>query len=156
MLTLFSFLSREIQVFLIATLPVIELRGAIPYGVAMGMNPIHAALVCLAGSMVPVPFLLFFLRPFFSKMRSYRLIRKFEKWLIHRTDKRAKNIKKYSALGLMFFVAIPLPSTGVWTGAIAAALLNMRIKHAFFAILVGNIIAAFIVTFLSHVAVVNL
>ncbi|WIF96118.1 COG2426 family protein [Caminicella sporogenes] len=148
--------SREIKVFFLSMLPVIELRGAIPYAVSMGMIPIHAALVCLAGSMIPVPFILFFLRPFFSKMRRHKLIRKFEDWLINRTIKRAKNVKKYEALGLMLFVAVPLPSTGVWTGAMAAAFLNMRIKHAFFAIFVGNTIAAFIITFLSHIAAVKM
>ncbi len=151
-----NFISREIQVFLIASLPIIELRGAIPIGISLGMSPLHAALVCLAGSMLPVPFLLFFLKPFFKKLRCFTAVKKFEDWLIKRTERKARNIKKYSTLGLVLFVAVPLPSTGVWTGSIAAALFNLRIKSAFIAILIGNIIAAFIVTFLSHMAVMNL
>ncbi len=155
-MSILNFFSREIEVFLISTLPIIELRGAIPYAIANGMNPIHAALLCIAGSMVPVPFLLFFLRPFFAKLRKISMIRRLEKWLINRTERKAGNIKKYSAFGLILFVAVPLPSTGVWTGAIAASLFNLRIKHAFFAILLGNIIAAFIMTVLSHIAVLNI
>ncbi|SHJ66215.1 COG2426 family protein [Paramaledivibacter caminithermalis] len=155
-MSLVDFLSRELKVFLLATLPVIELRGAIPYGIAMGMNPIHAAFLCVAGSMIPVPFILFFLKPFFMRLRSISMIRKFEKWLIKRTERKAKNIKKYSILGLVFFVAIPLPSTGVWTGAMAAAFLNLPIKYAFFAIFLGNIIAALLLTVLSHLAILNI
>lgn len=151
-----NFFSREIQVFLISALPIIELRGAIPYAVAKGMSPIHAALLCIAGSMLPVPFLLFYLRPFFAKLRKVTIVSRFEEWLINRTERKAGNIKKYSMLGLVLFVAVPLPTTGVWTGAIAAALFNLRIKHAFFAILLGNSIAAFIMTFLSHVTISNL
>lgn len=155
-MNILNFISREIQVFLIASLPIIELRGAIPIGISLGMSPLHAALVCLAGSMLPVPFLLFFLKPFFKKLRCFPIVKKFEDWLVNRTERKAKNIKKYSTLGLVLFVAVPLPSTGVWTGSIAAALFNLRIKSAFIAILVGNTIAAFIVTFLSHIAVVNM
>jgi len=80
------------------------------------------------------------------------IIEKFEKWLTKRVERKAGNIKKYSVFGLVLFVAIPLPSTGVWTGAVAAALFNLRIKHAFFAILMGNTIAASIITFLSYFA----
>ncbi|MDK2920033.1 MAG: hypothetical protein PWQ37_2766 [Candidatus Petromonas sp.] len=152
---IFDFLSREVKVFLISALPVIELRGAIPVAISLGMNPIHAALLCIVGSMMPVPFLLFFLKPFFNKLRRVTVVRKFETWLINRTERKAKNVKKYSILGLALFVAVPLPSTGVWTGAIAASLFNMRIKHAFLAIFAGNVVAAFIVTFLSHIAVVQ-
>ncbi|MCT4566284.1 MAG: small multi-drug export protein [Maledivibacter sp.] len=153
---LVDFLSRELRVFLLSTLPIIELRGAIPYGIAVGMNPIHAAFLCIVGSMVPVPFLLFLLKPFFTKLRRIYMIREFEIWLIDRTERRAGNIKKYSILGLVLFVAIPLPSTGVWTGAIAAAIFNLRSDHAFFAILLGNIIAAILLTILSRLAILNL
>jgi len=154
--SLLDFLSRELKVFLISTLPVIELRGAIPYAISLGMYPLHAALLCIGGSMVPVPFLLFFLKPFFARLRNIYVIRKFEAWLIKRTERKAGRIKRYSMLGLILFVAIPLPSTGVWTGAIAAALFNLRIKHAFFAIFAGNVIAAFIITFLSHIASIKI
>jgi len=153
---LLDFLSREVKVLLVAALPIIELRGAIPIGVAMGMSPIHAALICIIGSMIPVPFLLFFLKPVFAKARNFEISRKFVNWLTARTERKTGQIKKYSLVGLALFVAVPLPTTGVWTGAIAASLFNLRIKYAFLAILIGNIIAAFIVTFLSHMVVLSL
>lgn len=155
MMEIFDFLSREIRVFLIAALPIIELRGAIPIGVAMGMHPIHSAIVSLLGSMLPVPFILFFMKPIFAQMRNFEISRRLADWITKRTERKAKNVKKYSLYGLVLFVAVPLPTTGVWTGSLAAALFNLRIKHAFIAILTGNIIAAFIVTFLSHVATLS-
>ncbi|SKC56003.1 COG2426 family protein [Maledivibacter halophilus] len=151
-----DFISREFKVLFISALPVVELRGGIPFAIAMGMNPIHAAVLCIIGSMIPVPFLLFFLKPFFAKLRRISIIRRLEVWLINRTERKAKNIKKYSLLGLILFVAIPLPSTGVWTGSVAAALFNFRIRNAFLAIFIGNIIAATIITFLSQLAAMNI
>lgn len=151
-----DFLSRELKVILVSALPVVELRGGIPFAIAMGMNPIHAAILCIIGSMIPVPFLLFFLKPFFTKLRRIKIIRRLEVWLINRTERKARNIKKYSLLGLVLFVAIPLPSTGVWTGSMAAALFNFRIRNAFLAIFIGNIIASIIITLLSQFAVMNI
>ncbi len=152
MKTILEFLSDEIMVILIAAMPVLELRGAIPFGVSLGMHPLHAMLLGILGSMLPVPFLLLFLKPIFREMRKNSLFRKFVEWLTRRTMKKAKNIKKYSALGLLIFVAVPLPTTGVWTGSIAAALLDMRFRTAMLAIFVGNCIAALIMMILSHAA----
>ena len=140
----------EIIVLLTAALPVIELRGAIPVGVAYGMSPIHAALVSFAGSMLPVPFILFLIRPIFNAMKKTPLFENTVNRLIHKSDKKSARIKKYGWVGLLIFVAIPLPGTGVWSGSLAAALLDMRFKKAFPAILVGNMIAAIIVMGVSH------
>ena len=150
---LLDFISKEIMVLLVAAMPVMELRAAIPLGVSLGMSPIHAMVLGIIGSMIPVPFLLFFLKPVFAFMRKSPYWRKFVDWVIHRTMKKSSRIHKYSALGLMLFVAIPIPSTGVWTGSIAASLLNMRIKYAFLAIFAGNCIAAIIMMLLSHMAI---
>jgi uncharacterized membrane protein len=152
MTNIIKFLSDEIMVILIAAMPVLELRGAIPFGVSLGMHPLHAMVLGILGSMLPVPFLLLFLKPVFREMRKHRLFKKFVEWVTNRTMKKATNIKKYSALGLLIFVAVPLPTTGVWTGSIAAALLDMRFRTAFFAILAGNCIAALIMMILSHAA----
>ncbi len=150
---LLNFLSRELQIILFSTLPIIELRGAIPYAISKGMHPLHSALLCILGSMAPVPFLLLFLKPFFVRLRSIFIIREFEKWLVKRTERKARKIiKKYSMVGLVLFVSIPLPSTGVWTASIAAALFNLRTRSAFVAILIGNMIAALIVTLLTQLA----
>lgn len=149
--SLLDFLTIELTVFLTAAIPIIELRGAIPLGVSLGMSPLHAALVSLAGSMLPVPFILLAIRPIFKYLRKTKM---FKKMVGKLTDKSINNnghrIQKYGAWGLVVFVAIPLPGTGVWSGSLAAALLDMRLKWAFPSILLGNIIAAIIVTSLSH------
>lgn len=140
----------EIIVLLTAALPIIELRGAIPVGVAFGMSPIHAALVSFAGSMLPVPFILFLIRPVFNAMKKTELFKNLIHKLTHKSDQKSHRIKKYGWLGLLIFVAIPLPGTGVWSGSLAAALLDMRFKTAFPAILLGNMIAAVLIMTLSH------
>lgn len=147
-----NFLSIELTVLLTAALPIIELRGAIPVGISLGLSPLHAAILSFIGSMIPVPFILFTIRPIFNYMKKTKTFRK----LVHRlTDKslnKSHKIQKYGAWGLLIFVAIPLPGTGVWSGSLAAALLDMRFKWAFPAILVGNIIAAVIIMGLSNEA----
>lgn len=149
---LLNFLSIEITVLLTAALPIIELRGAIPVGISLGLSPIHATLISLVGSLIPVPFILFSIRPIFNYLKTTKMFKK----LIHKlTDKsmsKSGKIQKYGAWGLLIFVAIPLPGTGVWSGSLAAALLDMRFKWAFPAILVGNIIAAVIIMGLSNEA----
>lgn len=149
---LLNFLSIELTVMLTAALPIIELRGAIPVGISLGLSPIHATLISLVGSMIPVPFILFTIRPIFNYLKTTKMFKK----LVHRlTDKsmsKSDKIQKYGAWGLLVFVAIPLPGTGVWSGSLAAALLDMRFKWAFPAILVGNVIAAVIIMGLSNEA----
>lgn len=148
---LLNFLSIELTVLLTAAMPIIELRGAIPVGMSLGMSPVHATVISFIGSMIPVPFILFTIRPIFNYLKKTRLFKK----LVHKLTDRSLNnnggkIQKYGAWGLMLIVAIPLPGTGVWSGSLAAALLDMRFKWAFPAILVGNIIAAVIIMGLSN------
>ncbi|MFZ5968996.1 MAG: COG2426 family protein [Bacillota bacterium] len=154
-LDIFAVLPKELMVIFVAALPVLELRFAIPIGVARGLDPFYAMTLGIMGSMIPVPFLLLFLKPVFREMRKTAFFRKFVDWVTHRTMKKTGKIRKYSVFGLAVFVAVPIPSTGVWTGAIAAALLDIRFIHAFTAILAGNCVAAVIVTFFSHMAVIN-
>lgn len=147
---LLNFLSIEFTVMLTAALPIIELRGAIPVGISLGLTPIHATFVAFIGSMIPVPFILFTIRPIFNYMKKTKTFKK----LIHKLTDRSMNgsskIQKYGAWGLLIFVAIPLPGTGVWSGSLAAALLDMRFKWAFPAIFVGNLIAGILIMMLSH------
>ena len=148
---LLNFLSIELTVLLTAAMPIIELRGAIPVGMSLGMSPAHATVISFIGSMIPVPFILFTIRPIFNYLKKTKLFKN----LVHKLTDRSLNnnggkIQKYGAWGLMLIVAIPLPGTGVWSGSLAAALLNMRFKWAFLAILVGNLIAAILVMTLSN------
>ena len=133
-----------------AALPIIELRGAIPVGISLGMSPAHATIISFIGSIIPVPFILFTIRPIFNYLKKTKLFKKLVHKLTDKSLNKSENIQKYGAWGLLIFVAIPLPGTGVWSGSLAAALLNMRFKWAFPAILVGNIIAAGIIMGLSN------
>jgi len=146
---IFDCLSVELAVLLTAAMPLIELRGAIPIGISLGLSPITAAVISFIGSMIPVPLLLFSIRPVFNYLKKTKL---FEN-VVHRITKRSiaksTKVQKYGAWGLVLFVAIPLPGTGIWTGTLIAALLDIRFKWAFSAIFVGNLIAAAAVTGLS-------
>lgn len=148
---LLNFLSIEFTVMLTAALPIIELRGAIPVGISLGLSPIHATIIAFIGSMIPVPFILFTIRPIFNYLKTTRTFKK----LINKLTDRSMNnnsgkIQKYGVWGLILIVAIPIPGTGVWSGSLIAALMDMRFKWAFPAILAGNAIAGIIIMLLSH------
>jgi uncharacterized membrane protein len=147
---IFDLLTTEIRVLLISMLPIIELRGAIPVGMAMGMSAIHAFITCYIGSLIPVPILLFGIRPVFQWLKGTPIYDKIIHKLIHKTLNRSYYVDKYGFWGLMLFVAIPLPGTGIWTGTLAAVLLDIRFKTAFPAIAIGNLIAGIVVMTLSH------
>lgn len=147
---LINFISIEMTVLLTAAMPVIELRGAIPVGISLGLSPLHATVLSFIGSIIPVPFILFTIRPVFNALKKTKTFEKVIHKLTHRSMNNSGQIQKYGAWGLLVFVAIPLPGTGVWSGSLAAALLDMRFKWAFPAILVGNLIAAVLIFALSH------
>lgn len=133
--------------FLISMVPVLELRAAIPLGVINGLDIWAALIVAIIGNLVPVPFIIIFIRKIFKWMQSKserlaRLVKKFEDKANARKDK----VLKYEFWGLMVLVAVPLPGTGAWTGALVAAMLDMQLKRAFPAIFVGIIVAGIIVT----------
>jgi uncharacterized membrane protein len=148
---LLNFISIELTVMLTAALPVIELRGAIPVGISLGMTPVHAAVIAFIGSMIPVPFILFTIRPIFNYLKTTKTFRKLVDKLTARSLRyNSAKIQKYGVWGLILLVAIPLPGTGVWSGSLAAALLDMRFKWAFPAILVGNLIAGILIMGISE------
>ena len=148
---LLDFISIEFTVMFTAAMPIIEVRGAIPVGLSLGLSPLHATILSFIGSMIPVPFILFTIRPIFNYLKKTKMFRSVvEKLTIRAINNNGSKIQKYGAWGLLVFVAIPLPGTGVWSGSLAAALLNMRFKWAFPAILIGNLIAAAIIVTLSN------
>jgi len=148
---LFSFLPAELAVLFTAVLPVIELRGAIPVGMSLGLSPLYATALSFIGSMFPVPFILLAINPIFDYLKTTKLFSGLVERLTHRSlTKNAAKVQKYGAWGLILFVAIPLPGTGVWSGCLAAALLGIRFKRAFFSVLLGNFIAAIAVVTLSN------
>ena len=140
-------LGRVIATFVVAMLPVIELRGAIPLGVGLGLSHWASMAISCVGNLVPVPFIILFIRRIFEwmKRRSSRL-GSFAVKLEQRAYSKRDVIKKWQILGLVILVAIPLPGTGAWTGALVAAVLNIRLKSAFPAIVLGVLIAGVLVT----------
>ncbi|SES81514.1 Uncharacterized membrane protein [Natronincola peptidivorans] len=148
-----EFMTIELTVLLTAALPIIELRGAIPVGVSLGMSPAHAFFISFLGSMLPVPIIILTIRPVFKELRKWKVFRGFVDRITTKTMLRSDRIKKYGFWGLILFVAIPLPGTGVWTGTLASVLLDMRLKVAFPAIFIGNLIAGTVIMMVSDGAV---
>lgn len=142
--TLVSF-NKEAAVVVLAALPVAELRGAIPLALALDFSPQKAYALAFLGNLIPVVPLLFFLQPISEKLRHIPVFERFFNWLFERTRKKATVIEKFEALGLILFVAIPLPVTGAWTGCVAATLFKIRFRYAFAAILLGVALAGLIV-----------
>jgi uncharacterized membrane protein len=143
-------LSQTASVAAISTLPIVELRGAVPVGIAaFGMPWWKVYLVAVAGNMLPIPFILLLLGPVSNFLMRFPLGKKFFDWLFSRTRKKSANIEKYEALGLTLFVAIPLPVTGGWTGAMAAFLMGISFWKSMLYILMGVMIAGVIMTILS-------
>lgn len=144
-------MKAAIITFIMSMIPVIELRGAIPYGVIAGLSVRTALIISIIGNLIPIPILIVFTRKVFMWLRRHserldRLVAKLEE------KGRSKQglVEKYEFLGLMILVAIPLPGTGAWTGALVAAMMDMRLKRAMPSIILGVIIAGLIVTTVTY------
>ena len=139
---------------LVSMIPIIELRGGLPFGVALGLPYYLAFPAAVIGNLIPAPFIIVYIRRVFALMRKYlpRL-----NGLVDRLEKKAhlkgQKVQKYQYLGLWLFVAIPLPGTGAWTGSLAAAFLGMRLKKAMPAVVLGVLTAGCIMLGLTHVGV---
>ncbi len=140
-------LSPELAVFLTSMLPIIELRGALPLAINLfNINWPKAFLIAYIGNMVPVPLILWLLAPAVKVLSRIGFLGKFFDWLFERTRKKStKVIEKYEEIGLMAFVAIPLPGTGAWTGALIAFLFGLEFKKSLAVIAIGVFIAGVIV-----------
>ena len=137
--------------FLVAMVPVVELRGAIPFGVVRGLDLRTAIIASMLGNLIPVPFIILFIRKIFAWMRAHMpkldgLVLRMEK----KAEKNRAAVEKYAFWGLVILVAIPLPGTGAWTGALVAAMMEIRLKRAFPAIAIGVAIAGVIVSVITY------
>lgn len=144
-------LKSAILTFLMSMIPVIELRGAIPFGVVQGLSVPAAFIISVIGNLLPIPILVVFTRKVFEWLRTKsvkldNLVCRLEA----KADKNKELVEKSEFWGLMILVAIPLPGTGAWTGALVAAMLDMRLKRAMPAIIVGVIVAGIIVTAITY------
>lgn len=147
---LISNVSPRLMTFLIAILPISELRGAIPYALFEGgLEWQEAYLYAVLGNFLPVIPLLLFLESVSNWLRRYRIWDRFFEWFFARTRRKGKMIERFEALGLVLFVAIPLPVTGAWTGCAAAFLFKIPLKMAIPAVACGILIAGCVVTLAS-------
>lgn len=141
---------KLIAAALVSMIPVLELRGGIPFGVGIGLHPLKAWAVCVLGNMLPIPLIIVYIRRVFQWLRA--AFPRLGHW-IDRLERKAhlkgRMVLKYRYLGLFLFVAIPLPGTGGWTGALVAAFLNMRLRNALASIFSGLAAAGLIVTLLT-------
>lgn len=139
-------IGKVIGIFFISMLPIIELRGSIPVGYAIGLPWYTTLFISVIGNMLPVWFILLFIVRIFEFMKKRNILTKLIEKIEKRALNRTGNIANKEFLGLLIFVAIPLPGTGAWTGALISALLKMDIKKSFIAILLGVLVASFLVT----------
>ena len=145
-----SLLNKMFGIFLISMLPVVELRGAIPVGAAIGLPWYLNMIVSIVGNLLPVPFILLFSVKAFEFMKKHNILVKFIEKIENRAKKRSEGLATGEFIGLMLFVAIPFPGTGAWTGALIAALLQFERKRSFIYITLGVLIAAAIMTAESY------
>ncbi|NLV51561.1 MAG: small multi-drug export protein [Clostridiales bacterium] len=132
-------------------LPVVELRGAIPFGMALGLPFWQVLLAALIGNILPIPFIILFIRKVFQFLRKrFAFLEKLIDKIESKAMGKAEKVQKYELIGLCIFVAIPLPGTGAWTGALIAALLDIRMRRAVPSIFIGVLIAAVIVSITSY------
>ena len=145
-------LGARLGVLLCSMIPIIELRGGIPLGMALGLAWWQSFLFAVIGNMLPVPFILLFINRLIAWMAESRIgfLNKMGSWLLLRARQNRGKIEKYSFFGVCLFVAVPLPATGAWTGSLAAAVLGLKFWRALFSCFFGVLLAATVVTLISY------
>lgn len=142
---------KFIVTFFISMVPVVELRLGLPYGITLGLPYFTALTAAILGNMVPVPFIIIYIKRIFAWLRKHwAALDGFISRLERRAEGKGEAVEKYGTWGLLILVAIPLPGTGAWTGALVAALLNLKVRKAFPVIFVGVCIAAAIMTAVTY------
>jgi len=139
-------LPKELITFILAMLPISELRGAIPYGVYNNLPFTKVLVISIVGNLIPVIPFYFLLDRILLFLNRFKYGKRFSQWLVSHTLKRSKMIEVYEMLGLIIFIGIPLPMTGAWTGTIASVLLKLRPRYYFPGVVCGVLLAAFIVS----------
>ena len=138
-----------IKLFFLSMVPIIELRGAIPLGIAMDLNPIYIYIICVIGSsIISVPVVLMF-RQVIDYLRHRKYFNKLIRWVDKKIEGKSKKLKATSIIGLIVFVGVPLPTTGSWSGSALASIFKMRIVDSLLGIFIGNAIAGTIILTLS-------
>lgn len=143
---------KELIVFFISILPILELRGGLIAASLLNVSPLTGYIISIIGNTLPVPFILLFINKILEWMGKSKIkwMNKLSKWLDKKARKHKDSIEKYGYLGLTLFVGVPLPGTGAWTGCLAASVLNMDKKKSFISIMLGIIMASIIMMLISY------
>lgn len=149
--TLGPYISEKAVVFLISMMPLLELRGGLLASSLLKVSAVQAIPICIIGNILPIPFILLFIKKIFQWMKKIKCFRGLIEKLENRAMGRSEKIQQYEFWGLVLFVGIPLPGTGAWTGSLIAALLGMKFKKAFPAVIIGICMATVIMWFISYV-----
>lgn len=148
--TLGGKISKELIVFIISMVPILELRGGLLAASVMNIEIVRAIWICVIGNVIPVPFILLLITPIFNWLKQTKTFRPMVEKLEDRAMSKKDQIEKYQFWGLVLFVGIPLPGTGAWTGSLIAALLGMKFKKAFPAVILGILMATIIMSIVSY------
>ena len=144
-----SLLAKSVATMGLAIVPVLELRGAIPFGLSLGLSPGTAFTMAAIGNLIPIPAVMLLIRTVFRWLSRWPWWERKITWMETRAHLKGRLVRKYRLLGLVLLVAIPLPGTGAWTGALVSTLLDIRIRVALPCILLGILIAGCIITAVS-------
>ena len=146
----FSWLSKELLVFLISMVPILECRGGLLAAAGLGVDIMKAVPICIIGNLLPVPFILWFITPIFNWMKKTKLLRPLVEKIEKKAEGKTDKLENGAFWALVLFVGIPLPGTGAWTGALIASMLNMKFKKAFPAVIIGVLLATVIMSVVSY------
>lgn len=149
-LNLFNGLDKNLIIFLISCMPILELRGGLIAATLLGLNPISSFIICFLGNILPIPFILKFITPLFNKLKKTKFLKKYIDKLETKANSKKDQIEKSEFFGLLFFVGVPLPGTGAWTGTLIASMINMNKKKAFIASTLGVLLAGIIMMIVSY------
>ncbi len=149
---------KEIIVFIISLMPILELRGGLIAAALLGLDPVPSYIISMIGNILPVPFILLLINKVLVWMRKSKInfLNKTANWLYEKVEKNKGQIEKYGYLGVILFVGIPLPGTGAWTGSLIASVLELDRKKTFLAVLAGVVIASIIMMILSFGLIANI
>ena len=142
-------ISKEMIVFVISMIPILELRGGLLAASVLNIDIVRAIWYCVIGNIIPVPFILLLITPVFNWLKKTKTFRPLVEKLENRAMGKSEQIEKYEFWGLVLFVGIPLPGTGAWTGSLIASLLGIKFRKAFPAVLVGIVLATVIMSIVS-------
>ncbi len=155
-INIFGGLNKDIIIFIISLMPILELRGGMLAATLLKVPYIKGLVICVIGNILPIPFVLLLLEKILELFEKWSVTRKVVRWLEKKAQSKRSQIDKYGYLGLILFVGIPLPGTGAWTGSLVAIMLGLDKKKSFICIMIGVILASIIMSILSYGIIGNL